>query len=260
MATRAQASTNRMTFWQKMALGLALFIAFGFAQFSARGFVDFGHIPAYIHLHALVMLGWLGVTVAQPLFAERRDRALHRRLGWIGAVFAALVVGLGSFVSIKTIAAHHVPPFFTPPYFLALTQVGLIAFAGLVGAAIIRRRETQWHRRLIIGSTVMLMEPALGRILPMPLIMPWGEWAVLGVQLGALAIVAGHDRRTLGAIHPATIACMAVVAITHVVVELLAIAPPGRSHGGPDRRGLTRFPLGRGGYGSLDRAQAISRG
>ncbi|MEO6092416.1 MAG: hypothetical protein ABIT04_04670 [Novosphingobium sp.] len=226
MATRAQASTLRMTFWQKMALGLALFIAFGFAQFSARGFVDLGHIPAYIHLHALVMLGWLGLTVAQPMLAERRDRALHRKLGWIGAVLAALIVGLGSYVAIKVIAAHHVPPFFTPPYFLALTQIGLIAFGGLVAAGIARRRETQWHRRLIIGSTVMLMEPALGRILPMPLIMPWGEWAVLLVQIGALAIVAGHDRRTLGAVHPATISSMAVVTLTHFVVELLAIASP----------------------------------
>ena len=226
MATSAQERTVRMTFWQKMAIGLALFIAFGFAQFSARGFVDFGHIPPYIHLHALVMLGWLGLTVAQPMLAERRDRALHRKLGWIGAVLAGLVVVLGSFVAIKIIAAHREPPFFTPPYFLALTQVGLLVFAGLVAAAIARRRETQWHRRLIIGSTVLLMEPALGRLLPMPLIMPWGEWVVLVVQLGTLAIVAGHDRRTLGGVHPATIACMAVVTLTHVVVELLAIAPP----------------------------------
>lgn len=226
MATSAPASTLRMTFWQKMALALALFIVFGFAQFSARGFVDFGHIPAYIHLHALVMLGWLSLTVAQPLLAERRDLALHRTLGWIGAVLAALVVGLGSFVAIQVIGAHHVPPFFTPPYFLALTQFGLLAFAGLVGAAIARRRETQWHRRLIIGSTVLLMEPALGRVLPMPLIVPWGEWAVLAVQLGVLAIVAGHDRRTLGAVHPATVTCMAVVTLTHVIVELLAMTPP----------------------------------
>lgn len=225
MATLAQVQTGDRSFWQKLMLGLAVFIIFGFAQFGARGYVDYRAAPAYIHLHALVMLAWLGLTVVQATLIARDNLALHRRLGWTGVGLAAVVVGLGSFVAVRTLQAHHQPPFFTPPYFLALTQVGLLAFAGLVAAAIARRRETEWHRRLMVGALVLLMEPALGRLLPMPLIMPWGEWAVLAVQLGALALVARHDRRTLGAIHPATVAAVAVVAATHLIVETLAVSP-----------------------------------
>jgi hypothetical protein len=59
----------------------------------------------------------------------------------------------------------------------------------------------------------------------MPLMIGWGEWVVLAIQLGVLALVARHDRRTLGAIHPATTAAVLVVAILHCGVELLALAP-----------------------------------
>ncbi|MCB2079910.1 MAG: adenylate cyclase [Novosphingobium sp.] len=222
MATLADVPAGRMTFWQKLALGLALFIVFGFAQFAARGFVDYGKAPVWLHFHGIAMLSWLALIVVQPTLAARGNLALHRRLGWLGAALAALIVGLGSYVSVQTIAIAHVPPFFTAPYFLALTQIGVVAFGGLVVAAILRRRETQWHQRLIMGATILIMEPALGRVLPMPLMVPWGEWAVMVVQLLVLGIVMRHDRKTLGAIHPATTSVVIVVVLTHILVELAA--------------------------------------
>jgi hypothetical protein len=225
MATVAQVATREESFWQKLMLGMAVFIIFGFAQFGARGFVDYRAVPVYVHLHALVMLAWLGLTGVQATLVARDNLALHRRLGWIGAALATVVVALGGFVAVKTLQAHHQPPFFTAPYFFALTHVGLLAFAGMIFAAIARRRRTEWHRRLMVGALVLLLEPALGRTLPMPLIVPWGEWLVLAVQLGVLAIVVRHDRRTTGAVHPATTAAILVVAITHCIVEALAISP-----------------------------------
>lgn len=225
MATLAQVEARGQSFWQKLVLGLALFIIFGFAQFGARGFVDYRGVPLFIHLHAVVMLAWLGLTVVQATLAVRDNLALHRRLGWIGIGLAAVVVCLCSFVSIMTLKAHHQPPFFTPPYFLALTQVGLLAFAGLIAAAVMRRRQTEWHRRLMVGALVLLMDPALGRLLPMPLIMPWGEWLVLVIQLAVLALVMRHDRKAIGTIHPATASAVLVVIVVHCVVEFLAVSP-----------------------------------
>ena len=78
---------------------------------------------------------------------------------------------------------------------------------------------------LMVGALIMLMEPALGRTLPMPLIMPWGEWLALVVQLGVLAVVVRHDRKAMGAIHPATIVAALTIVISHCVVEILAITP-----------------------------------
>lgn len=225
MASVAQAETVGLSFWQKMAFGIALFIVFGFVQFAARGFVDFAKVPVWIHMHGIVMISWLALTVAQPSLIQRGNTALHRKLGWLGVALAAGVCGLGSAAGILSIKTQHVPPFFTPPYFLALTQIGIAVFAGMIIAAVINRRRTDWHQRLMLGATILIMEPALGRVLPMPLIMPWGEWLVMVVQLGVLALVARHDRRLLGKIHPATIAVGLVIVLSHLVIELLAITP-----------------------------------
>ena len=225
MATLAQEPARGLSFWQKMALGMALFIVFGFAQFAARGFVDLGAAPVWLHLHGAVMLSWLILLVVQPTLIAGGNAALHRKLGWFGLALAALVIAVGSFVALKSIAMGRVPPFFTPPYFLALTHVGLVAFAGLVIAAIVRRCEQEWHQRLLIGSAILLMEPALGRVLPMPLIIPWGETGVMLVQLGVAWLMVRHDRRALGAIHPATKVVIAAIVLNHLLLEVLGRTP-----------------------------------
>lgn len=225
MATLANAATREEAFWQKIALGMAIFIVLGFMQFAARGFVDVGRVPLHVHLHGAIMLGWLALAVAQPWLVHRDNLAAHRRLGRLGVALAALVVAIGSYTGISAAATGRQPPFFTPPYFLALTQVSVAIFGGLVIAAVVNRRRTQWHRRLMLGAMILILEPALGRVLPMPLMMPWGEWAVLAIQLAVLGIVARHDLRAAGRVHPATVTVAAVLIIAHGLVETLAVTP-----------------------------------
>jgi hypothetical protein len=225
MATLAPAAARDQSFWQKMMLGIAVFIVFGFAQFAARGFVQPMTVPLHVHFHGLVMLAWLGISVVQASLIRRDNLALHRRLGWLGVALAAAVVVTGSYVGLYAVQTGRQPPFFTPPYFLALTQVGIVFFATMIAAAVVYRRQTEWHRRLMLGSMIMIMEPALGRLLPMPFIMPWGEWAVLAIQLGVLALVMRHDRRTLGTVHPATLVAASAITLSHVVLETLAVLP-----------------------------------
>jgi uncharacterized membrane protein len=213
------------SFWVATMAGIALFIVFAFAQFAARGFVDYARAPAHLHLHGAVMIAWLALAVTQAALVHRDSLALHRRLGWLGVILAAAVTVLGSYSGIHAVIAGRQPPFFSPPYFLALTQIGIACFAGLVAAAVARRRQSEWHRRLMVGAMIMILEPALGRVLPMPLIMPWGEWAVLLCQLFVFAILIRHDRRTMRRVHPATLAALTVVVLSHVAIELLAAAP-----------------------------------
>jgi hypothetical protein len=227
MATAAPLTyTSDQAFYRRMAVGLALFIIFAFVQFSARGFVKFGAIPVWVHLHALVFVGWLALFVTQNVLAERGSLALHRRLGWWGAGLAALMVVVGSFTAIKAIELGRQPFFFSPPYFLALTQVGVLFFAGLVAAAIVRRRDTEWHRRLMLSATVLLLEPALGRLLPMPLIGgEAGEWYVLAVQLLVLGFAMLHDRKAWGGVHPALLWGAGAIVLCHGLVSGLSKLP-----------------------------------
>jgi hypothetical protein len=225
MATIAQPRASRLSFWAKMSIGMSLFIVFAFGQFAARGFVDYAAAPLVMHLHGAAMVTWLGLLCTQAVLAGRGSLALHRRLGWSSVAMLPVIVVLASATCIAALRLGIFPPFFTAPYFLALVHVGVALFAALVIFAVLRRGQLEWHRRLMVGSTVLLLEPALGRVLPVPLMMPWAEWAAMVIQLGVVGLIARHDHRTVGKVHPATVAVFLTVALAHVLIELLAVMP-----------------------------------
>lgn len=225
MASIAPVRRTALTFWQKMNLGMTLFILFGFAQFAARGLVDYAHAPLEFHLHGMLMVLWLALLVSQSLLAGRGMLALHMAMGWASVIMVPAIVVVASLTCLAALSSGLVPPFFTPAYFLALVHVSVVLFAVMVMAAVVLREDAGWHKRLMIGSTVLLLEPALGRVLPMPLIMPWGEWLSMVIQLGVVWLVVRHDRRECGRVHPATVTAALVVVTSHLVIEALALVP-----------------------------------
>lgn len=216
---------NDAAWFRRFTTILAVFIVFGFAQNALLGRAAYSYALFWPHVHGLVMISWLALHVFQARHAAGGDLARHRKLGWIGAYLAVAVVGTMSFSGIAALRGGYVPPFFTPAYFLALTQVGAVVWGGVVFAAITRRKETDYHRRLITGSLILLCNPALGRLLPMPLIMPWGNWLALAIELVLVGIIAMHDRRTIGRIHPSTATVGGILAMGEVLVSLAAVSP-----------------------------------
>jgi len=230
MATQAYAAPSAYRadqgFFVRLAWVLAAVIVIGFAQNAAMGRVNIPVVPAWVHLHALLMLSWLALLVTQNRLAAGGNLALHRRLGWAGAFLVCAIVGLTCFTGAMSLALHRYPPFFTPSYFLALTLIDSLAFGGLIFAGISNRRDTQAHRRFMLGGTIAILEPALGRLLPAPLLGgEMTEWIAMVIQLGFVLAIARHDRRTLGRVHPATVSVGIVVALAHVTVTLVARSP-----------------------------------
>lgn len=213
-------------FFTRLTQVLAGLIVFGFLQWALRGFVDPIRTPIWIHAHGIAMLGWLGTVVAQNSLAGRGNLVMHRKLGWASLVLVIAIVALGIYAGRMALATHRVPPFFSDPYFLALTHVEVIVFALTVAIAIATRAQTQWHRRLMIAATVILMEPALGRLLPMPLLgQTGGGWLEAVLQVGFLGFLARHDARMLGRVHPATLLGMGLVIAVHGLIQVLAGMP-----------------------------------
>lgn len=227
MATLAAASySGDQRFYSRLAIGISVLIVFCFAQFGARGFVDYRMAPLWVHVHGVLLLSWLALFVTQNVLAERGALSLHRKLGWLAVGVATVIVPLTSFTGIMAIDLHRQPPFFDPPYFLALTQVEALFFAGAVAAAIMMRRKTEWHRRLMLSATVLLLEPAFGRLLPMPLLgVQLGEAIAAVLQVGILGIAMLHDRKHCGFVHPALFWGAAAVIVSHMLVSLLSQFP-----------------------------------
>jgi len=225
VATKPVRIEREESFFQRMAIGLALFILFGFAQFAARGIVDYRQVPLIVHAHAAAMTTWLGLLVLQSVLAQRMDISMHRALGLASLGLVVAIPPLAIATCVTMLRLHAVPPFFAPAFFLVLVTIESLTFAGLIIAAVLLRKQRDWHMRLIIGAAVILMEPALGRLLPMPLLGAWGEWLAMAVQLAAVAIVARRDIAMHGALHRATLVIGGAVIATHVVDTLLAEVP-----------------------------------
>jgi len=232
MATAAAAPASSsyvdsQPFFVRLAWILSAIIVVGFAQNAALGRVNIPAIPVWVHLHGLLMLSWLGLFITQNRLAANGNLALHRRLGWVGAFLVCAIVGVACFTGVMSLALHRYPPFFTAPYFLALTLIDTTAFGGLVLAGITNRRETETHRRLIMGGTIIILEPAFGRLLPAPIIGgELTEWIIMAIQLGFVGLIALNDRKTLGRVHTATFSVGVVVALAHVLVSLASKSGP----------------------------------
>ena len=221
MATAAYHYTSDQSFYRRMAVFVAGIIVFGFAQWALRGFVNVATVPVWVHLHGMAFMGWVVLFVVQNVLAERGSIAMHRRLGWLAVALAVFMVGIGSFTSIRAIELHRQPFFFSPAFFLALTQVQVAVFGAMVAAAIATRRQTDWHRRLMLGATVLIMEPAFGRLLPAPLIgAETTEWITAAIQVGILGFAMRHDRSVLGRVHPALVWSAGAVLFMHGAVSL----------------------------------------
>src|SRR3546814_9908486 len=92
-------------------------------------------------------------------FCKQKTAYEMRISDWSSDVCSSDLTGIASLV------LNRFPPFFTPPHFLALTVTESLVFGAMVAWAIRRRRATDWHRRLMIGATIVILEPALGRLL-----------------------------------------------------------------------------------------------
>ena len=209
-----------------IAIVMALFVVAGFSTQLAAGRSTFAS-PLRVHFHAVAFMGWVALFVAQSWLATRGPLSLHRKLGWVAGGWMGLMVVAALIVMIAVVRNGYVPFFFQPQHFLIANPLALLAFVALTSAAIVMRRRTDWHARLHICGMTMIMGPAFGRMLPMPLLIPYAFEAA-GV-VAAMFPIAGmiRDRRVLGRVHPAWWIGLGALAFILVLPNLLAPSPFG---------------------------------
>jgi hypothetical protein len=220
VAQSGQVSARDERFFFTMAIVIAAVVAGGFSLQLAMGRSSFAS-PLPVHLHALTFFGWTTLFVLQSGLAASGNVALHRRLGWLSAVWIPAMIVMGTYVTVAMVRAGRVPFFFTPGYFLIMDPLTVLAFAGLAVAAVANRRRTEWHRRLMLCAMAVLTAPAWGRILPMPVMIPFA-----GLGAGAAGFIfplAGvvADSRRRGQVHPAWIWGLGAMALSLALVEII---------------------------------------
>jgi hypothetical protein len=204
MATLAQrgAAAEGTRFYTIMAFVMALVIVAGFSLNLAMGRSSFA-LPAAFHVHGMIFMGWLGLYLAQAVTIASGNRALHRQLGKLAYVLIPAMVAAGAMIIVVSIRGTGGPFFFAQNEFFISNLAGLLVFGGLAWWALRVRRHTGWHRRLMLVAMSALTGPGLGRLLPMPLLIPYAWPIAVGASFvfGAVAMLV--DWRTNGRVHPA---------------------------------------------------------
>lgn len=221
------ADRREARFFFIMACAMVATILAGFSLNIATGRSSFA-APPVVHAHGVVMLGWLGIYLIQNALILAGNIPLHRRFGWIAALWVPLVVIMATLVMEHSLQVRGGPPFFAQNQFLISNPLQLLCFAGLTAWAVVARRDTGWHRRLMYCGMAILCGPGIGRLLPMPLFIPYAWYVsiflplVLFVGIGMLA-----DKRRYGRIHRAWLWGAGIPVAVQVIADLIAYSPMG---------------------------------
>jgi hypothetical protein len=224
MATLAQpevSARGEERFFFALACSMGATLTAGFMFQLAMGRSSFA-VPLIYHFHGVVFFGWIALVLTQTWLMASGNVAAHKRLGWLSALWVPLMVALGLAITITSLRRTGGPFFFDANEFLIGNPVGLLAFAGLVAAAVMMRRRSDWHRRLMLSAMASTCGPGIGRLAPAPLLIPWA-WEITNLACMGF-IIAGmiRDKRYRGSVHPAWLVGLAVGTGWLVLGEVLA--------------------------------------
>lgn len=190
-------------FYTGMAIAAAVVVFVGFApSYFLRASYQPTPLPTYLHVHGLLFTAWIALFIAQTSLVAARRTNIHRRLGWVMASLAALMVVVGTTAGIWSMRrqveagfAQQAQAFLTTPLF------SMAAFAGFVTAAIAWRRETQTHKRLMLLATISILDAAVAR-LPVELLRT-SNWSYLPTTDVFLAAAILYDLASRHSVHRA---------------------------------------------------------
>lgn len=199
--TRSAEQLERRFFFV-MALAMAATIVAGFSLNVAMGRSTFAS-PPVVHAHGIVFMGWVALYLAQAFTIASGRRAIHVRLGKAAYVWIPVMVLAGSVIIVRSARVHGGPFVFALNEFLISNLALLLCFAALALWSLRIRRHNGWHRRLMLVAMTILTGPGLGRLLPMPLMIPYAWTISFLATLIFIAVAMVYDRRRRGQVHPA---------------------------------------------------------
>lgn len=206
----ARASAERR-FYCGMAIFLTLVVFAGFApSFYLRDIVPAYPRPnptlsPFVIFHGLVFTTWMGLFIAQTQLVAAGRRDLHMKLGVATVVLAVIMVPVMYLAGVWQVARANQPPFTDPLSWTAIPLAVIPAFIWLVYEAWRRRREAQWHKRLMLGATILIVAgPGFSRL---PLSPPTLPGFATQLLIGTILLISPliiWDRRSRGRVHTAT--------------------------------------------------------
>jgi hypothetical protein len=235
-------------FYMSVVLLLAMLIGFAPTVYLRGMFFEVAPIPLYLHVHGAVLSGWFFLLVLQTWLAKSNRIKLHRSLGVVGAVYAALALTAALIATLGFVPRTLADGYTLDQDVFAFNEGGsgitigrfisgvvwsnlgaAISFTVLVSLAILLRRRPEAHKRLMLVASIGMMGPALARI---------SRWPILGGEQGPFTMIAmlalmgavvSNDVMTTRRIHPATAFGVALRMSTLLGAQIVAESDLGQA-------------------------------
>ncbi len=215
MATTAVPKTKLRSddiFFLSMALLILVIIVTGFAQsYFLAGMVRAKLPNTLVHIHGAIFVSWIFLLAAQASLVALRKVKLHMTLGVLGFILPPLMVILGILTLFDSIRRGQVDV--PPEVLLAGDLENLLIFIVLISWGMLARRQSAFHKRLMILGTMAITGPAIDR---------WGFGlpVTIGVILAQPILVLAYDLWSIRRVHRAT-----AVATATIVTAMLTVIP-----------------------------------
>ncbi|MGI9258885.1 MAG: hypothetical protein ACR2QQ_08620 [Gammaproteobacteria bacterium] len=145
--------------------------------------------PPVVHFHAASMSLWLLLLLTQSVLVSKQRIDLHRKLGLVSLILAPCILvsmygmdlyGVETFDVETTVVTSGVAPpepveqlkRYASSILLIHGASYLLFPAFYIWAILVRRRDNESHKRLMILATLVLMIPGLGRLLSITAVLP----------------------------------------------------------------------------------------
>jgi hypothetical protein len=215
---RWASSRARPSFFFFAHFVLLFVVLLGFAPtfYLRTAFHRTGSLPTLLYVHGTVLTLWFLLTVVQGWLMHLGRVRWHRRLGYVSAGYAVIVVVFGTLAELMLLSQIDSAGdgenivvwgnFFT-----------LIMFAAFVSLAVVFRAKPQAHKRLILLASMSIVGPALARFPRWPIFaggMEAGRNYAIGGLLLMFALLLTYDIVTRKRPHPASLCGMLAIVVS----------------------------------------------
>jgi hypothetical protein len=219
--------TERL-FFTGMAVAAAVSVFLGFARsfYLKPYFPTVGPtLTPLLVAHGLIFSSWIALFVTQTVLVATRRTSVHRRLGWVGAGLAALMVVVGTLTGIVRAKIGDTPAGAPQLAFLTVPLGDVFVFGCLVGAAVYYRRRVDVHKRLMTIATLAVLPAAFAR---WPFAFAQRQDLLFAFGLSDLAVVflLAYDLATRGRPHLATVVGGLLLVVSHPLRMIVGVTQP----------------------------------
>ena len=191
-------------------------------------------LPPQLIVHGIVFLAWYVMFSAQAGLVSAGNFASHRKLGYVSIPFALFLIVFGGLMLAGTMQSYQ--PDWTEQYLQSRTSFvwaifhTLVSFAICYILAVVYRRTTKVHKRLMMLASLSMMAASITRFAYLPVIPIDGTAFTLLLTFTLLAIPLIIDRVKQGKIHSSLKYGTAVYVVTLLIaLGVMPATPIGRA-------------------------------